>query len=391
MSRAARPCQHRAVGLLIAGLASAHAARAPRHSWATVALYNELCGVNGTLGAEFSAAQAQYLATRFDVVVLEHAQGQGAYAYNSSWTQLGPAPFVPPRGLFIEDHFASAAAQLKQADPGVTVLFYLNADAVLPFYRISQNVTSNPIPGCEDNGDHMLPMVKTWAWDHSSGPTRAMWLAGFADTLASAPALDGCYVDTGKCSGGGDAAVLETLAEMQAAAGADKIVGFHLDAPAPAGIALAQTYTFAAPGRGLEALAWLDSNAAAGKISLAHAQTSYGTAALNYSLAVFLVGAYNMSFFAFSAGPQPGRGAEEFCNPHSDGGPPVYPTWCAGQGYIADFDRALGEPLAPAAPTGGGTSEVRRAFASGTVVTVELVGSACEIAWSDGAKTSCGP
>jgi hypothetical protein len=58
-------------------------------------------------------------------------------------------------------------------------------------------------------------------------------------------------------------------------------------------------------------------------------------------------------------------------------------------GFSPDYERPLGAPAGPAAPTGGARGEVARSFASGTRVTVELKGSRCLIAWSDGAETVC--
>ena len=75
-----------------------------------------------------------------------------------------------------------------------------------------------------------------------------------------------------------------------------------------------------------------------------------------------------------------------------DGGSPtfpIFPTWCSGQGWSADFARPLGAPPGPAVPTGGKKGEVTRTFASGTKVTIEAKGAACSIAWADGHTTTC--
>ena len=56
----------------------------PPVSWARVPLYNELASVNGSVGgaAELSPPLLGYLAGgAFGLVVIEHAQGQGAYIF----------------------------------------------------------------------------------------------------------------------------------------------------------------------------------------------------------------------------------------------------------------------------------------------------------------------
>ena len=351
-------------------------------SWATVPLYNELANINATLPAgEFSPAMAAYLSSNFSLVVLEHAQGQ-RYCYDGR--SYGPLPFAPPTGV-IEDHFAAAARQLKALDPATLVLFYQNANALLPYYRWAANVTSNP-SRCTSSGAHMMQCVPvTWAWNHSSPTTLPIWQAGLA---AAAPELDGMYVDTAGCR---DPAELQTLASLQKAF-PSKIIGFHdfnvgaaCGGNASGALRLSQTYTF---GEGGAAdVAWVAGNERLGVTSLCHAQTTAGTALQNYSLALFLAAAGNFSMYAFSSFNSSGGGAPwEFCNPRSPTAP-AFPTWCAGQGWSADFEKPLGAPRGPAAPTGGKKGQVAREFASGTRVTVDVGGSFAEIAWADGSFT----
>jgi len=127
---------------------------------------------------------------------------------------------------------------------------------------------------------------------------------------------------------------------------------------------------------------------AAGVLSFAHIGDVDQGADMVYSLACFLAGANNASYFAFSSADK----TEPPWMECWDGGSPtapVFPTWCSGQGGSDDYARPLGPPVGPRAPTGRGKGEVARAFASGTRVTVELTGAACEIAWADGHTTTC--
>ena len=132
----------------------------------------------------------------------------------------------------------------------------------------------------------------------------------------------------------------------------------------------------------------MNANYAAGVISFAHIGDIDQGVDMIYSLAVFLAGVNNRSYFAFSSADK----TEAAWMQCWDGGSstyPLFPTWCSGQGGSADFLRPLGEPLGPATVTGGGKNEVTRVFKSGTRVTVQLLGTTCTIAWGDGHTTTC--
>jgi hypothetical protein len=186
----------------------------------------------------------------------------------------------------------------------------------------------------------------------------------------------------------------------------DKIVGFHTDSSLKGanGFSAAMDYTFAVPAKkraagpvkkpskdtsGQAGLDWLNANAAAGVISFAHIGDVDQGADMKYSLAVFLAGAYNRSFFAFSSADKMEPSWEE-CWDGDAPTWPISPSWCSGQGGSADFARPLGAPLGPATSTGGAAAEVTRTFASGTTLTVQLLGKTCTIAWADGHTTTCG-
>ena len=407
--------------LIVITLSSAAPPR-PLFSWASVPLFQHLASVNGTHGSEFPAERLSWLASRFPVVILEHAQSMGAWAYNgpsgpgSTW---GPAPFSPPGG-YIEDHFASAAAAIKALNNSVTVLYYQQITGALPYFRASGAVNQNKDWALDSGtcapalavagqaaptplGD-ILPNYVTYAFDHTKDGVTDNFVANFVN-MTSSTVLDGTFIDTAYCysaAGQGDASDA-TVRAMQAAV-PNKIVGYHTENAPFAGASAAMSYTFAVPGKkkhptslqvgkpgkdtsGLAAVAWLDANAAAGTISFAHIGDVAGGSDQVYSLAVFLAGAYNQSYFAFSSAEKTAPAWQQ-CDPAAATWP-VFPTWCTGQGYSPDYDRPLGEPLGPRVVTGGKLDEVTRSFRSGTKVTVELSGSACSIAWADGATTSC--
>ena len=390
-------------------------------SWDKVPVFQHLASVNASLSTPFPPARLAWLASRFPVIVLEHAHAMGAWAYNgpsgpdSTW---GPKPFLPPGSGYIEDQFAAAAKAIKALNSSVTVLYYQQITGALPYYRASSVVTTagfaldancQPVRSNEHTetntfGD-ILPNYVTYAWDHTAAGVTANFVSAFKNLTQSVPAIDGTFIDTASCYASTQAqqdASDATVRAMQAAV-PDKIVGFHTESTPFSGASAYMDYTFAEPSKkrllrkvtgkpnkdtsGKAAVEWLDANAAAGAISFAHIGDVDGGADQVYSLAVFLAGVYDQAYFAFSSAEKTAPAWVQ-CDPAAPTWP-AYPTWCTGQGYTADYDRPLGAPLGPRSATGGARDEVTRSFASGTHVTVELSGSACTIAWADGTTTTC--
>ena len=260
-----------------------------------------------------------------------------------------------------------------------------------------------PVSDAGALGD-ILPNYATYAYDHTQKGVTENFVAGFLN-MTSSTLVDGTFIDTAGCydAPGQAAASLATVQAMQAAA-PNKLVGFHTQSALSGanGFSAAMDYTFAQPSKkrflrsgpgkdtsGEAGVAWLDANGAAGVLSLAHIGDVDQGVDYKYALACFLAGANNRSFFAFSSAEKTAPAWEQCW----DGGSPtapVFPTWCSGQGWSADYARPLGEPTGPATSTGGAKKEVQRSFASGTRVTVELTGSSCTIAWADGHTTVCG-
>lgn len=311
--------------LALAGAFLASAARpTPQFSWATVPVFQHLASVNATFAQPFPAARLAWLASSYPLVVLEHAQGQGAWAYtppNGTGSTWGPAPFIPPSGA-IEDHFVYAAAALKARNGSVVVLYYQQVTGALPYYRASQVANAHPELTLDGNcnprtaaaaaaaaplGD-ILPNHVTWAWDHTKDGVTQNFVAAFQN-LTSHSALDGTFIDTAACysAPGQAAASLATVQAMQAAA-PDKIVGFHTDSDLSGanGFSAAMDYTFAVasakkpkPGKKdascKAGVAWLAANGGAGVMSLAHIGDVDQGPDYKYSLACYLAGANELS------------------------------------------------------------------------------------------------
>ena len=314
-----------ALALAVAGEASSRPK--PQFSWATVPVFQHLASVNATFSAPFPAARLAWLASSYPLVVLEHAQGQGAWAYtppNGTGSTWGPAPFIPPSGA-IEDHFVAAAAALKARTSSVVVLYYQQITGALPYYRASQVANAHPEMTLDGNcsprgaaaaaggaaaaplGD-ILPNYVTWAWDHTKDGVTQNFVAAFQN-LTSHSALDGTFIDTASCynSAGQAAASLATVQAMQAAV-PDRLVGFHTDSGLSGanGFSAAMDYTFAVPSSKkpkpgkkdlscAAGISWLAANGGAGVMSLAHIGDVDQGPDYTYSLACFLAGANELS------------------------------------------------------------------------------------------------
>ena len=253
----------------------------------------------------------------------------------------------------------------------------------------------------------MLPHYRDYSWNHTREEVRKHLVKHFLGTTGGTSSLDGTFIDTTGCArvGNQHAHLVATAQAMQAAA-PDKIVGLHASDSVRdrfVGLGAAMDYTIARPGEGADAVAWMATNLANNVISLCHIGATLYDANYNYSLATFLAGANNMSYFAFSNTYKrvPSLFAQRWtdCSPNFTspliGSPPqrypwpAYPTWCAGQGYSPDYFRPLGKPVTEPQPTGRGRGEVVRRFASGTNVTVALTGATCKIEWADGTTIVC--
>lgn len=196
---------------------------------------------------------------------------------------------------------------------------------------------------------------------------------------------------------------------VQAVQAADpsRIAGFHAGTDSGiTGIALQYDYTLAVPAKkktqggpgkdtsGRAAFDWMTANTKQGVISVCHIGDIAGSANLNYSMAVFLSAASELTWFAFSSAEKAADDpAWEACSAGAGSTWPSFPTWCSGMGYTPEYDQPLGAPDGPAVKTQGKKTvdEVTRSFGGGKVkVVVDLQGDTCEISWSDGSFTTCG-
>jgi hypothetical protein len=395
---------HSTILAILLCTAAAAGIRAPLFNFDTVPVYQHLASVNSTL---FPPARAAWLALYHPLIVIEHVQNAGfLYTPPAGAKKWGPEPFTPPlTANYFEDNAASAAAQIHALNESVIVLYYENVNAALPWYRLTAPLATGLHPewrGCGKLKDDAMVPYASFEFDHTQKGVLEWFVESFVNTTTRFPSLDGVYIDQDACTTSSPeqwSAVRATLIAMQAAR-PDLIVGFDTTNGVLAGnngFRAAMDYSFTRPtvtgqppptlNSGAEAVAWLQLNGEAGVISLAHD----GAELYNYSLSVFLAGVHNTtpSYYAYSSMR---KGVQPMWLDCWDGGSstaPVFPTWCAGMGASDDYSRPLGRPLGPAIATGKPRGEVVRNFLSGTNVTVELNGSACEIDWSDGHRTIC--
>jgi hypothetical protein len=369
-------------------VATASAVSMPAFSWSTTPVFQQLCSVNGTYDNEFSTSKLAWLAQHFPLITLEHCQGQGAETYAGNVLEHG----------FIEDHFLAAAAQIKQTNSSTTVLYYNNQDSALQYYRLFRPLYEDhpewAIKGCSGGGGHMFPNLTDKCSNLALPEVQALWLTHFANMTKEGSPLDGMFVDVG---GNKNKNTTSFFGSLQAA-NKDKIIGHVGGLEEEVPYRLKQTYTFESTDANIQKLEKCSSGG--DTICEAHMQFAFDSKEppssavnliplkFNASLAAFLIGAGEYSYFAFSTktvalGPG-------FC-----GGPA--PTWCYGMGWSEDFLRPLGgAPDGPANRSalrryGGNTGhEYTRTFGGGqTKVVLDTSTQTCRIDWADGHSTVC--
>ena len=240
----------------------------PAFSWDTVPVFQQLCDVNGTLGAEMPAEKLRWLARWFPLVTIEHCQGQGAETYGGVILQHG----------FIEDHMLALAAQIKAENSSTTVLYYNNVDAALPFFRVARPLYGTHADwarqGEVSHGGHMFPNISGLNYNQSVAGVRDLWMQHYANMTKPSSPLDGIFIDVGG-NRNSDATTRALFGAMQRSNPA-KIVGhgsstLNLSASVP--YKLKMTYTFGASEAEIRALIACSSQP--GAICEAHYQPSF--------------------------------------------------------------------------------------------------------------------
>ena len=366
----------------------------PRFSWDTVPVF--MHSGNGT--GPLSPATATFMA-RFPLVTMAGFQG--------------------PKPCCLEDHIAGFARDVKAANADTRVMYYQNTLINFPQTRLGRKGGNATVPealllhdrrgrlvylgGC--GATHAAP--NHTIYDHRIAAMRAAWSSNVVDVVqANKGLVDGVFCDR---SGGIDAvlekdlqcydfdhgfaaawneghwqSVSATMASLRALTPTAVVIANHaspepsmkLNTPWNAKMyehytpVKAATRDYVPDGDQLAALMRDGKNGLLVEVHVDDCKV--GNAMYNASLAAYLIGASNYSYYACTKGWG-----------FSDG-------WSV---WSPDYNRPLGAPLGPANRTQTGW---RRKFVSGTEVWLDTLdqtpnawGSSC-IRWADGHVTRSG-
>ena len=362
---------------------------APRFSWDTVPVFFH--SQNGS--GPFNDATIAF-AGRFPLATVGGAHDHASNASNEA-------------KILVE------ARRIKAASNDTKVIFYQNSVINFPQTRLHARTVANPALLLHDAAGaivHCLshaPRHNLTVFDLSRADVRAAWVDNARSVLRSgAGAVDGVFADRvgatlehtfgvpgcnlsfppGLAAAWNAGHLLLVQALQQAVSeetgGSGVAIANHVDADGVRGkmfenFKREQGVGYVPAGSQLAALV---SAAAVHTVAEVHVDfCEYGSSVYNQTLAAFLLGAGNYSYYACTRGWSVQQGGGEW-----------YP----------DYDRALGAPLGPATSVGGEGLVWYRRFASGTVAFLnstdappsnstnkaECWGTPC-IVWADGEET----
>ena len=172
----------------------------PEFSWETLPVAFHSCNSTG----RYSAAQIAELA-RYQMVTIEKWQNLGHIAPTAT---LVP-PYSSPGGLYAcqasngslsrcgccaEDEIVAVARSIKQLNPKVVTVAYLNAQISYPWYRASRELAANPSWWLR-NTTHAGPVGSTWKmYDLTVAAAAQSWKDACLN-LTRTGVVDSCFVD----------------------------------------------------------------------------------------------------------------------------------------------------------------------------------------------------
>jgi hypothetical protein len=140
-------------------------------SWDRVPVYGHL----GRHDAHFSLEQAAFLARHYPLVTIEKSQARGA-------------------GASCEEGIYRASRQIKEINPDVKVLFYLNLVIDWPGYEASKVFDAHPEWRLRDRNGAPVDFNNRPRYDLSVPAMREWWSDTVANAMTKAP-LDGVFAD----------------------------------------------------------------------------------------------------------------------------------------------------------------------------------------------------
>ncbi|XP_065830203.1 uncharacterized protein [Oscarella lobularis] len=339
--------------LAIVLVVSAVAAKMPIFSWDTVPVYSHLCNKTGP----FNDAAIQVLA-RFPLVTIE--KGQEANVSDCC----------------AEDKILAAAKQIKAVNSSVQVIFYYNSVLDWNQYRLHaeflkhpelwlRNASGDPV---RIPGDHSFKQPKDGmlVFDFSKQAGRDFWASDCINATKTGY-IDGCFADrSGEESFRGTTLSPETakayakghdqvLQDLQKSLGDNVLVANNYLLP---GVSSTMIEGFQSKEASI-----LQLQKAVSEKKLVEAHAGYHDSCKNItnSLAAFLIGAGEYSYYGCSSGWY----VDET---HMD-----WITW------HPEYDKPLGKPTGPATKEG---DVYTRHFASGTVAMFDTKTNTGTINWA---------
>ena len=311
----------------------------PAFSWTTVPLFFHSCNFSGP----FSAAAVAFVASHASIASVTVEKGQALDSGD---------------GRFAEARILDALRAFKAARPALAAVAYFNSVLDWPYYALHADMAQHPEFSLKNesglpvllHGDGAFPQpaqgMEVFGFGNDAA-MRAWYAAASCGAMAAAGGVDGCFEDRAgpegfpglKNTSAYDAGHVLVLAAMQDALPQGFIVANNFLpplSPGPGGVRATMIEFFRADAASVELLAAL---AARGVLVQAH---SYGpcddSAGFDSTLAAFLIGAGENSFFACSSGWK------------------VDPAWPAAPTdslqWHAAYDEPLGAPCGPFAKAG---------------------------------------
>ncbi|XP_065830202.1 uncharacterized protein [Oscarella lobularis] len=332
---------------------AAVAAKMPPFSWDTVPVYNFLCNKSGP----FNDAAVQIIA-RFPIIAIDQGQGEDV------------------SDCCTEDKILAVAKQIKAVNDSVYIIFYYNSMLDWNGYRLHEKLLKHPefwlrnasgepvrIPG-----DHSFKQPKEGmlVFDLSTQAGRDFWASDCINATKS-EYIDGCFADRA----GEDTFQKNTLSPETAKAYASGHVKVLQDLQKSLGDNVLMANNDLVPGVGStmiegfrsdeKSILRLQEAVAQNKLVEVHAGYSDSCRNITDTLAAFLIGAGEYSYYACSQ--------VWFVDE-------THKNWLT---WRPEYDKPLGKPTGPATKSG---DVYTRQFASGTVAMFNAKTNKGNIKWA---------
>jgi len=180
------------LALSAAFLGGSAAWRFPEFSWETLPVGFHSSNPPGP----YSDAQLKNI-SKFATATFEKWQGLHQYiAEGYNWETCQNGTDVEKCGCCVEDQMVSMAKRLKEFNPKIQVLEYLNSHQVYPHYRLGHDVAHRPDLWLRDNDGNIVTSGNGhWVIpDHAKAEAAAMFEIGVLNVTRTGY-MDGAFID----------------------------------------------------------------------------------------------------------------------------------------------------------------------------------------------------